>query len=376
MLEREVAVKVLPAERAEDPAFVARFEREARSAVALNHPNVVRVFDFGRDADTRFIVMECVAGQNLAQLVRGRGRLDRAQAAKLASEVALALAAAHQAGIVHRDVKPANVVVDDREVAKVLDFGIARAAASTSLTWAAVVLGSAPYMAPEVARGERADERSDIYSRGCVLYELLTGEPPFTGELPAAVLHQHATARPRSPRALNPEVPAGLDALVLRLLAKRPDDRPQTAARLAAELETSLSEPSHVGDRADALCPTPVGGLTPARSVSVPGLADRVIARGLPPPGSQSWRAVRSCSGCSHPPVSSSAEVLGARRWPPRPPTGAPRPRDAGLRRPGHRPRRQALPVRRPHQAVRGPRRQPRPPPRRRCRPPPGRWRR
>lgn len=239
VLVRQVAVKVLPAERAEDPGFVARFEREARAAAALNHPNVVGVFDFGREGRTRFIVMECVAGRNLAQIVRDQGGVDPARAVTVATEIARALAAAHEAGIIHRDIKPANVILQDGGVAKVLDFGIARAAASTSLTQTAVVLGSAPYMAPEVARGERADERSDIYSLGCVLYELLTGRPPFTGELAAAVLHQHNAARPRRPRELNPEVPDGLDALVLRMLAKRPNERPQTAGQLAAELEAS-----------------------------------------------------------------------------------------------------------------------------------------
>jgi len=240
VLGRTVAIKVLPAERAEDPMFIARFEREARSAAALNHPNIVAVFDSGRDADTRFIVMECVPGLSLAQLLRQRHPLAAAEAIKIATQVASALAAAHRAGIIHRDVKPGNVMVDDELRVKVLDFGIARAIAATSLTNTAIVLGSAPYMAPEVTRGESADERSDIYSLGCVLYEMLTGGPPFSGDLGAAVMHQHNTASPRPLRELNAATPAALDALVMQMLAKQPGERPQTAAQLVDALPATL----------------------------------------------------------------------------------------------------------------------------------------
>src|SRR5438477_647200 len=199
VLDRTVAVKVLAGERAEEPTFVTRFEREARAAAALSHPNIVAVYDSGRDGHARFIVMECVSGTNLAQLVRRCGPLPAEQAVNIARQVAGALAAAHRAGIIHRDIKPANVMVDEAGTVKVLDFGIARATGSTTLTQAAI-LGSAPYIAPEVTRGQRADERSDIYSLGCVLYETLTGQPPFTGELPAAIMHQHNTATPRARR--------------------------------------------------------------------------------------------------------------------------------------------------------------------------------
>ena len=236
VLGRVVAVKVLPAERAEDETFVARFVREARAAAALNHPNIAAVFDTGRDEDTRFIVMEFVSGSSLAAVLRRRGSLPATEATAIAAGIAGALDAAHGAGIIHRDVKPANVMVDDRGAVKVLDFGIARVASDTSLTQTATVLGSAPYLAPEVARGERADERSDIYSLGCVLYELLTERPPFTGELPAAVLHQHATAPPRPPRELNPRIPDALDALVVQMLAKAPSARPQHVRDVARAL--------------------------------------------------------------------------------------------------------------------------------------------
>ena len=240
VLSRTVAVKLLPHERADDPVWVARLAREARSAAALSHPNIVSVFDTGAQAGTHFIVMEYLDGRNLAQVARDRGRGTLDEAVRISSQIAAALGAAHRAGIVHRDIKPTNVMVDRSGVAKVLDFGIARASDSTTLTQTAVVVGSAPYLAPEVARGERADHRSDIYSLGCVLYELLTGGPPFMADTPLAILHQHNTVPPRPPRELAPEVPAALDALVVRMLAKQPGGRPQSARGLVGELESSL----------------------------------------------------------------------------------------------------------------------------------------
>jgi predicted Ser/Thr protein kinase len=243
VLGRVVAVKLLATERAQDPVFVARFEREARALAALNHRNIVRVFDAGRDRETRFIVMEHVTGRTLAQVAGSKPGPSVARAAQIVFEIAQALDAAHHAGIIHRDLKPANVMITEDGGVKVLDFGIARALADTSLTQTAVVLGSAPYLAPEVTRGDRADERSDVYSLGCVLYELLTGRPPFTGDLAAAILHQHNSARPWPPRELNPGVPRALDSLVLRMLAKTPSDRPQTANLVARDLARSAHVP-------------------------------------------------------------------------------------------------------------------------------------
>jgi serine/threonine-protein kinase len=244
VLERTVAVKVLPAEYAENPTLVERFSREARAIASLSHPNIVAVFDTGHEAGLRYLVMEFVPGASLAQLLANRGPLPVPEAVESAAQVASALAAAHRAGIIHRDIKPANVMAEPAGHVKVLDFGIAHAAADPALTRTRMVLGSAPYIAPEMALGEKADERSDVYSLGCVLYEMLTGGPPFTGELPEAVMSQHTSVAPRPPHELNPAVPPALDELVVRMLAKRRDDRPLGAAELISELRASVREPT------------------------------------------------------------------------------------------------------------------------------------
>ena len=244
VLEREVAVKLLSAALAEDPMFVARFEREARAAAALSHPNVVGVFDTGWDGERQFIVMEYLPGTNLAVRLRESGRLSPTRAAAIGAPIAAAMAAAHGKEIIHRDIKPGNVMVADGGEVKVLDFGIARAVAGTSLTQTEMVLGSSPYLAPELARGEPADERSDIYSLGCVMYEMVTGGPPFTGDLPAAIMHQHNSVPPRPPRELEPGTPPALDALVMRMLAKRPRDRPQRAQLLVREIPAAARDSS------------------------------------------------------------------------------------------------------------------------------------
>jgi predicted Ser/Thr protein kinase len=271
LLDRVVAVKVLPADRAEDSTLVTRFEREARSAAALGHPNIVAVFDTGCDQSTRFIVMEYVSGRSLAQLLRQQeGPLAPARAVEITARIASALAAAHSKGIIHRDIKPGNVMIDSAGSVKVLDFGIARAVTNTSLTQTAVVLGSVAYLAPEVSRGEPADERSDIYSLGCVLYELLTGRPPFTGELPAAIMHQHNARQPTAARDLNPEVPIALNALSKTMLAKRPRDRPQHARELPGLLAAAI-DASTTPATAHALpAAIAAGGTAPTRVLPRP----------------------------------------------------------------------------------------------------------
>ncbi len=245
-LDRVVAVKVaLDPLVEQSPIYLARFTREAQSTAALSHPGVVTVYDAGADGPTRFIVMELVPGRSLADILRDEGPLEPARAARIAAQVADALSAAHAAGIVHRDIKPGNVMVTPDGQVKVLDFGIARALDSQSLTQTATVLGTSAYMAPEQALGQPADARSDIYSLGCVLYEMLTGEPPFTADVSAAVLHQHVRVAPKPARERNPAIPPALDELVMQMLAKSPDDRPQTAADVRDRLDQALAQPEN-----------------------------------------------------------------------------------------------------------------------------------
>lgn len=234
-LGREVAIKVLDTALAEDGVFVERFDREARAAASLNHRNVVAVFDSGAEDGTRFIVMEHVSGRTLSALLRD-GPLPVQQAVEIAAGVAQALGAAHVRGIVHRDVKPGNVMVGANGEVKVLDFGIARSLAATSLTRTSTVIGTAGYLSPEQAQGGRVDPRSDLYGLGCVLHQMLTGRPPFVADSAAALAHQHLTRPPQPPSARRPEVPPALDAIVLRCLAKDPDDRYDRAEALSAAL--------------------------------------------------------------------------------------------------------------------------------------------
>jgi eukaryotic-like serine/threonine-protein kinase len=243
-LGRSVAVKLMPGSVGDqDPTSVARFEREARAAAALNHPAVVAVYDAGADETTRFIVMELVSGRSLEAILRDEGPLEPDRAAGIAARVADALAAAHAAGIVHRDIKPANVMVAQDGSVKVLDFGIARAIDGTALTQSSSVLGTAAYMSPEQAFGKPADARSDIYSLGCVLYALLGGHPPFAGDSVAAILNQHASVAPRSLDLDNSRVTPELNALVLQMLAKSPDDRPSNAAEVRDRLTLPSASP-------------------------------------------------------------------------------------------------------------------------------------
>jgi serine/threonine protein kinase len=272
VLERQVAVKVLTPPYGQDPVFVERFQREARSAAGLSHPNVVAVFDSGSDADQHYLVMEYVAGPSLAQLLHRQGRLAPRRAVELAIQVCAALAAAHAQGLVHRDVKPANVLVGPDGRVKVTDFGIAKAAAATTLTGTGTVLGTAAYLSPEQAQGRPVDARSDLYSLGCVLYELLCGTPPFGSgaDSPAvAVASRHLHQPPEPPSARNSQVDAALDAVVLTALAKDPAQRFQSAIELQAALEQVLAGETVAagpGQPAAAAVPTePLPGL-PART--------------------------------------------------------------------------------------------------------------
>jgi serine/threonine-protein kinase len=288
VLERTVAVKLLPAELAEhDSTRRARFEREARAAAALMHPAVVSVYDTGVDDGTRYIVMEHVRGRSLSEILLEQAPLAPARAADIAAQIALALAAAHAAGIVHRDIKPANVMIAEDGTVKILDFGIARSLQDSMLTQGTMVLGSASYMAPEQALGKRVDQRADIYSLGCVLFAMLTGRPPFIGEAPAALLHQHVNSPPRAPSALNRAVPGALDATVIAMLAKSPRERPQSAAELAESLQSAVQprapheEPTEATARLEPTAETRPLPATPPRARARRGAA--AMAGGLWP---------------------------------------------------------------------------------------------
>ena len=237
ILGRDLALKVLREDYAKDAAFVSRFQREAVSAAALNHPHVVQVYDQGHAEDGRlYIAMEHVPGGSLKDLITKRGPLDPAEAARLAWQVAEALGAAHERGIVHRDIKPQNVLIDEAVDAKVADFGIASAASSTSTSGTEFLFGTASYMSPEQAMGERVGPASDLYSLGVVLYEMLTGVLPFEAEGALATAMKHVTDQPVSPRERDPSVPEVMDALVMGLLTKDPEHRCGSAFELAEDL--------------------------------------------------------------------------------------------------------------------------------------------
>lgn len=241
-LHRDVAVKVLRADLARDPSFYLRFRREAQNAAALNHPSIVAVYDTG-EAETPtgplpYIVMEYVDGVTLRDVVHTDGPLPPRRAIEIIADACQALNFSHQNGIIHRDVKPANIMISSTNAVKVMDFGIARAIADSgnSVTQTAAVIGTAQYLSPEQARGDSVDARSDVYSLGCVLYEILTGEPPFTGDSPVAVAYQHVREDPVPPSKRHEGISADLDAVVLKALAKNPENRYQTAAEMRADL--------------------------------------------------------------------------------------------------------------------------------------------
>jgi eukaryotic-like serine/threonine-protein kinase len=242
VLQRTVAVKVLSAAATQDLELVARFGREARAAATLNHPNIVTVFDSGADGDLHYLVMEYVEGQSLAGLLRQEGVLEPRRAAEVGRQVCQALAAAHAAGLVHRDITPGNVLVDPGGVVKVADFGIAKLAAATTMTGDGMLLGTAAYLAPEQAQGRPVDGRSDLYALGCVLYALVTGAPPFVGDSPVAVAARHLTEQPVPPSERNPRVGAALEAVVLTALAKDPANRYQSAAAMAQDLDRIIAD--------------------------------------------------------------------------------------------------------------------------------------
>ena len=245
-LGRIVAVKTLRADLARDPSFQARFRREAQSAASLNHPSIVAVYDTGEDmvgpTPVPYIVMEYVDGRTLRDLLRDGRRLLPERALEITAGVLRALDYSHRNGIVHRDIKPGNVMLTRAGDVKVMDFGIARAVsdAQATMTQTAQVIGTAQYLSPEQARGERVDARSDLYSTGCLLYELLTGRPPFTGDSPVAVAYQHVRENPIPPSRVDPEIPAWADSIVLKAMAKDPGNRYQSAGEMRDDIQRAL----------------------------------------------------------------------------------------------------------------------------------------
>ncbi len=238
LLDRPVAVKVLFPQYAAEPTFVARFRREAQAAANLNHPNIVAVYDWGEHQGTYFIVMEYVEGRTLADIIAAEGPLHPERAADIASEVAVALSFAHRNGTVHRDVKPGNIMITQAGQIKVADFGIARAfgGSDDELTQTGSVMGTATYFSPEQAQGRTVDPRSDLYSLGVVLFEMVVGEPPFLGNTPVAIAYKHVQEPPPRPTSRNPMVPPTMDSIIYRLLQKNLADRYPAAEELRTDL--------------------------------------------------------------------------------------------------------------------------------------------
>lgn len=252
-LGRDVAIKVLRADLARDPQFQVRFRREAQNAAALNHPAIVAVYDTGEapssDVPLPYIVMEYVAGRTLRDIVKTEGPMEPYRVCEVLADVCAALDFSHRHGIIHRDVKPANVMITPAGAVKVMDFGIARALsdAQPAVTQTAAVIGTAQYLSPEQARGESVDARSDVYSTGCVLFELLTGRPPFSGDSPVAIAYQHVREDPPVPSSINPGIPPELEAITMKSLAKNPSNRYQSADEMREDFYRVL-----VGERPGA----------------------------------------------------------------------------------------------------------------------------
>jgi serine/threonine protein kinase len=268
-LDRQVAVKVLRPDIALDPTYLARFRREALSAASLNHPAVVAVFDSGEDTEAGkllpYLVMEYVRGPTLAELLRDGTPRPAAEALRLTRSVLEALAHAHAHGIVHRDIKPANVMLDEYGLVKVMDFGIARPmnTAGATLTQSAMVIGTAEYLSPEQAKGLTVDARADLYSTGVLLYELLTGRPPFVGDTPLQVAWQHLQATPEPPSVHVPELTGACDRLVLRALEKDREERFGSAAEMRAALDEALRSLEQAPAPASASAPASAAAATP-----------------------------------------------------------------------------------------------------------------
>ncbi|HEU5424838.1 MAG TPA: protein kinase, partial [Nitrolancea sp.] len=290
-LGRRVAVKVLRASFAGDPRFVARFEREARAAAAVASPNVVDVYDYGRQNDTLYIVMEWVDGIDLKQLIRQRAPLPVPEAIALIDGILNGLQAIHRAGVVHRDIKPQNVLLAADGTPKLGDFGIARSPVDAGLTDTGMALGTAAYMAPEQATGAPPTPSADVYAAGVILFELLTGRLPFPGENPVQVMYQHVNTPPPNPRAFNPAIPPALGAVTLRALAKDPATRFADAQQMQSAIDGLPA-----ADAATAMLPKADPG--PAEQTrAMRAAAGGGAGNALPPPPPPPYRRVLQSSG-------------------------------------------------------------------------------
>ena len=236
LLEREVAVKVLHPQYAADPAYIQRFRHEAQAAANLNHPNIVNIYDWGNEGDLYYIVMEYVEGRDLKEVLRSEGRILPERAAEITAEVCAALQFAHRHNLVHRDIKPHNIFLTHMGQVKVMDFGIAREGDGSGFTQTGVVMGTPQYISPEQAQGRPVDGRSDIYSLGVVLYEMLTGRVPFDDPNPVTVAYRQVREDPIPPSVIDPEIPPALEAVVMKAMAKNPANRYQTAQEMKADL--------------------------------------------------------------------------------------------------------------------------------------------
>ncbi len=277
-LGRRIAIKILNAKHASDKQFVERFRREASSAASLSHPNIVQIYDRGNAEGTYYIAMEVIEGRSLKELVIQRGPSPIPVAVNYGRQILAALRFAHRNGVVHRDIKPHNVLVDDEGRVKVTDFGIARAGGASEMTEVGSIIGTAQYLSPEQARGAPVDDRSDLYSVGVLLYELLTGEAPYNGDTPVEIAMKHLSAVPEPPSAKRPEVSPELDAVVLRALAKNPDDRYQSAEEMDADL-SAISKGLEISEATTDAATTVLAGA----GLSAPTMISKAPTRVAPP---------------------------------------------------------------------------------------------
>ncbi|MGH2809725.1 MAG: Stk1 family PASTA domain-containing Ser/Thr kinase [Actinomycetota bacterium] len=289
LLERRVALKLMHPEYARDKSFISRFKREAQAAASLNDPRVVSIYDWGSDNGSYYIVMEYVDGKTLRDIISRDGPLHPESAVSIAADVCAGLSPAHKKGIIHRDIKSANIAVTAEGQTKIMDFGIARAASDSgqTVTQTGMVIGTANYFSPEQAQGLAVDQRSDLYSVGVVLYEMLTREVPFKADTPVAIAYKHVREDPVPPSQLNPQVPPSLDAVVMKALAKNPDNRYQSAQEMRADLirlnrgEEVEATPILPADQTAMMTPPDRTTVLPSRPVGETGRKRRGVAYAL-----------------------------------------------------------------------------------------------